>query len=81
MARDKIGNKLTVGDLVMVKLKEPHTIAEIVECVDVQLDTLRGKQPKHIKINIDITINDMSGNGVYDLVKICVPPKIPEGEA
>jgi hypothetical protein len=74
MAQDKIGNKLTVGDTVIFKVPDGEVIANVAELVDVAIESAAGgKMPRRMKLVIDIGLNDLSGRGVYNVLKVYTP--------
>lgn len=75
-ARDRIGNKIDIGDRVQFKPDNGEIIGEITECVGVVLKDLRGQPvPAHIRIQIDITMRNVSGGNNFHVLKVYDPKK------
>ena len=84
--RDKMGNKIDIGDSVLFRPENGEVIGEITECVGVVLKDLQGRPvPAHIRIKVDITIRNVSGGNNFHVIKVYSPKQKeevePQGEA
>ena len=69
MAKDKLGNELFVGDVVLWKPIRDDLTLSVMEVVD---DPADGKK-QHIKLVVEINMQDITGRGNYDVYKLLIP--------